>query len=190
MSSTYHPQTNRSSEHVIQTMSQILHALVLDYGANWVDQLPLVEFAMNSAVHESTGYMPFELNYGWLPRMIRGINLESSRGGVRQFVENINNVLDKTFDKLLTQHTRQVTESNKHRREGQSFKEGDLVLLSSKNINLHKGQSHKLFPKSLGPYEVLWDNPRTSTYKSETHSQHVPWKRATPLCCQWWHTLS
>ncbi len=167
MSSSYHPQTDGSSERAIQTMSQVLRALVLDFGSSWVDQLPLVEFAMNSAVHESTGFAPFELNYGWLPRMIKGFGLDTARGGVRQFVENINDVLDRTYDKLLTQRTRQAIESNKHRREGQAFKEGDLVLLSSKNINLPKGQSRKLFPKSLGPYKVLWANPKTSSYKIE-----------------------
>ncbi|KAF8707050.1 hypothetical protein AX14_013058 [Amanita brunnescens Koide BX004] len=112
MSLAYHPQTDGSSERVIQTMSQVLRALVLEYSTSWVDQLPLVEFAMNSAVHESTGYTPFKLNYGWLPRMIRGIGLESSRDSVCQFVENINNVLDKTFNKLLTQHTRQAIEAD------------------------------------------------------------------------------
>ena len=100
-----------------------------------------------------------------------------SRDGVRQFVENINNVLDKTFNKLLTQCTRQAIESNKNRCEGQAFKQGELVLLSSKNINLHKGQSRKLFPKSLGPYEVLWANPGTSSYKiklpPDLREQHI-----------------
>ena len=165
MSSSYHPQTDGSSERAIQTMSQILRALILDYGANWVDQVPLIEFAMNSAVHGSTGHAPFELNYGWMPRMIRGVDFGSSRDGVKRFVENINNVLDKTFDKLLTQRTRQAVESNKHRREGQAFKEGDWVLLSSKNINLRKGQSRKLFPKSLGPYKIIQAHPEVSTYK-------------------------
>ena len=167
MSSSYHPQTDGSSERAIQTMSQILRALILDYGANWVDQVPLIEFAMNSAVQESTGHAPFELNYGWMPRMIRGVDFSSSRDGVKHFVENINDVLDKTFDKLLTQRTRQAVESNKHRREGQTFKEGDWILLSSKNINLRKGQSRKLFPKSLGPYQIVRAHPETSTYKIE-----------------------
>jgi len=99
--------------------------------------------------------------------MIRGVDFSSSRDGVKRFVENINDVLDKTFDKLLTQRTRQAVESNKHRREGQTFKEGDWILLSSKNINLRKGQSRKLFPKSLGPYKIVRAHLETSTYKIE-----------------------
>ena len=148
-------------------MSQILHVLVLDFGANWVDQLPLVEFAMNSAINGSTSHAPFKLNYGWLPQMIRGVDFSSSRDGIRHFIKNINDVLDKTFDELLTQRTRQAVEANKHRREGQTFKEGDWVLLSSKNINLRPGQSRKLFPKSLGPYKVIQAQPDTSNYKIE-----------------------
>ena len=132
LSSSYHPQTDGLSERAIQTMLQILHALVLDFGANWVDQLLLMEFAMNSTINRSTGHAPFELNYGWLPRMIRGVDFSSSRDGVRHFVKNINDVLDKTFDKLLTQRTRQAVEANKHRPEGQTFKEGDWVLLVGK----------------------------------------------------------
>ena len=96
-------------------MSQILCMLVLDFGANWVDQLLLVEFAMNSAINGSTSHAPFELNYGWLLWMIRGVDFSSSRDGVRHFIKNINDVLNKTLNKLLTQHTRQAVEANKHR---------------------------------------------------------------------------
>ena len=103
MSSSYHPQTDSSLERAIQTMSQAMHMLVDDYQSNWLNQLPLVEFAMNSAVSESTSYAPFELNYRWMPRLIRGLKFESLREGVKQFVENIRNVLNKTFDKLVTQ---------------------------------------------------------------------------------------
>ena len=53
MSSAYHLQTDGSSERVIQTMSQVLRALVLEYGTSWVDQLPLVEFTNQRATRHS-----------------------------------------------------------------------------------------------------------------------------------------
>ena len=92
-----------SSEWAIQTMSQAMCTLVDDYQLNWPDQLLLVEFAMNSAISESTSYAPFELNYGWMPRLIGGLKFKSPQEGVKQFVENIRNILNKTFDKLVTQ---------------------------------------------------------------------------------------
>ena len=75
MPSSYHPQMDGSLEQAIQMMSQAMCTLVNDYQSNWPDQLPLVEFTMNSAISESTGYAPFELNYGWMPRLIGGCNV-------------------------------------------------------------------------------------------------------------------
>ena len=165
MSSSYHPQMDGSSERAIQTMSQILRSLVNDYQDNWRSQLPMVEFAMNSAVSESTGYSPFESNYRWMPRMIQGIEYGASHTRVKQFIENIKDVLNKTFDKLTAQCMHQAVMANKQCREGQAFQKGDLVLLSTENINLPKGRARKLCPKYLGPYKVLENFPDRSTYK-------------------------
>ncbi|KIJ42777.1 hypothetical protein M422DRAFT_253864, partial [Sphaerobolus stellatus SS14] len=35
------------------------------------------------------------------------------------------------------------------------YSPGDLVYLSTKNLNLPKGQARKLLPKFIGPYKVL-----------------------------------
>ena len=113
MSLSYHPQMDGSLERAIQTMSQVMHMLVDDYQTNWLDQLLLVEFAMNSAISSSTDHAPFELNYGWMPRLIGGLQFESPREGMKQFVENIKDILDKTFNKPITQQTCQATKANK-----------------------------------------------------------------------------
>jgi hypothetical protein len=165
MSSSYHPQTDGSSERAIQTMLQAMRALVDDYQTTWLDQLPLVEFAMNSSISASTGHAPFELNYSWMPCMVKGPEFDSPREGVKLFVENIKDVLDKMFDKLITQCTRQATKANKHRREGQGFKVGDLMFLSTENLSLPKGRARKLTLKYIGPYKVLEAKPSSSTYK-------------------------
>jgi len=165
MSTAYHPQTDGSSERGIQTMSQILRAVVDDYQTNWVAQLPLVEFAMNSSVSESTGYAPFESNYGWLPRLMQGMGEEPSHAGIAQIIENIKDVLDKTYDKLATQRARQAMQANKRRRDGQQFQEGEEVLLATANLNLPKGRAGKLCPKYIGPFEVLKAYQDSSTYQ-------------------------
>jgi hypothetical protein len=147
MSTSYHPQTDMSSEQAIQVMSQMLQSVINDHQTNWVEQLPLIQFVMNSAENESTGLAPFEINYGWMPGIIREIEFESSRPGVRQFTENITSVINKTFDCLLAQRTRQATKVNRRRREGQNFQIVNLVLLSTENLNLPKGHTCKLCPK-------------------------------------------
>jgi hypothetical protein len=148
-------------------MLQAMWALVDDYQTTWLNQLPLVEFAMNSSISASTGHAPFELNYSWIPRMIKGPEFNAPREGVKLFVQNIKDILDKTFDKLITQRTCQATKANKHRREGQGFKVGDLMFLSTENLSLLKGRARKLTPKCIGPYKVLEAKPSSSTYKIE-----------------------
>ncbi|GJZ11709.1 putative reverse transcriptase domain-containing protein [Tanacetum coccineum] len=58
MSIVYHPQNDRQSERTIQTLEDILHTCMIDFGKGWVNHLPLVEFVgprlekFNSLVQE------------------------------------------------------------------------------------------------------------------------------------------
>ncbi|GJY47862.1 putative reverse transcriptase domain-containing protein [Tanacetum coccineum] len=53
MSTAYHPETGGQSERIIQTLEDMLHACVLDFGKNWDRHLPLVEFSNNNSYHTS-----------------------------------------------------------------------------------------------------------------------------------------
>ncbi len=44
---------------------------------------------------------------------------------------------------------------------------GDLVYLSTKNLNMPKDRARKLCPKYIGPYKVAKTRPETSTYTLE-----------------------
>jgi hypothetical protein len=67
MSSAYHPQTGGATERANRTMTQMLrHCIALDQ-RDWVTKLPAIEFAMNAATSETTGFSPFLLNYGRQP---------------------------------------------------------------------------------------------------------------------------
>ncbi|GKG10886.1 putative reverse transcriptase domain-containing protein, partial [Tanacetum coccineum] len=60
MSTTYHPQTNGQSERTIQTLKDMLHACVIDFGNGWERHLPLMEFSYNNSYHASIIAAPFE----------------------------------------------------------------------------------------------------------------------------------
>nr|GFC61537.1 putative reverse transcriptase domain, ribonuclease H-like domain, aspartic peptidase domain protein [Tanacetum cinerariifolium] len=64
MSTTSHPETNGQSERTIQTLEDMLHACVLDFGKGWDKHLPLVEFSYNNSYHTSIKAAPFEALYG------------------------------------------------------------------------------------------------------------------------------
>ncbi|GKD20579.1 putative reverse transcriptase domain-containing protein [Tanacetum coccineum] len=64
MSKAYHPETNDQSERTIQTLEDILHACVINFGKGWVKHLPLAEFLFNNSYHASIKAAPYEALYG------------------------------------------------------------------------------------------------------------------------------
>nr|GEX08330.1 reverse transcriptase domain-containing protein [Tanacetum cinerariifolium] len=63
MSTAYHPETDEQSERTIQTLKDMLHAFVIDFGNGWVKHLPLVEFSYNNNYHASIKAALFEALY-------------------------------------------------------------------------------------------------------------------------------
>ncbi|GJR08502.1 putative reverse transcriptase domain-containing protein [Tanacetum coccineum] len=64
MSTAYHPQTDGQSERTIQTLEDMLHACVIDFGKGCVNNFLLVEFSYNNSYHASIKAAPFEALYG------------------------------------------------------------------------------------------------------------------------------
>nr|GFB62805.1 reverse transcriptase domain-containing protein [Tanacetum cinerariifolium] len=64
MSTAYHPKTDGQSEMTIQTLEDMLHACVVDFGNGLERHLPLVEFSYNNSYHASIKAAPFEALYG------------------------------------------------------------------------------------------------------------------------------
>ncbi|GKB02028.1 putative reverse transcriptase domain-containing protein [Tanacetum coccineum] len=64
MSTTYHPKTDGQGERTIQTLEDMLHACVIDFGKGWVKHLPLAEFSYNNSYHASIKAAPYEALYG------------------------------------------------------------------------------------------------------------------------------
>ncbi|GJR39733.1 putative reverse transcriptase domain-containing protein [Tanacetum coccineum] len=64
MSIAYHPETDGQSERTIQTLEDMLHPCVIDFGEGWVKHLPLAEFSYNNSYHASIKAAPYEALYG------------------------------------------------------------------------------------------------------------------------------
>ncbi|GKC56617.1 putative reverse transcriptase domain-containing protein [Tanacetum coccineum] len=63
ISTAYHPHIDGQSERTIQTLEDMLHACVIDFGKGWVNHLPLVEFSYNNSYHASIKAASFEALY-------------------------------------------------------------------------------------------------------------------------------
>ncbi|KAI3695283.1 hypothetical protein L1987_78278 [Smallanthus sonchifolius] len=64
ISTAFHPQTDGQSERTIQTLEDMLHACIIDFGDSWDSHLPLAAFSYNNSHHTTIGMPPYEMLYG------------------------------------------------------------------------------------------------------------------------------
>ena len=163
MSTLFHPQTDGASERVNRSVEQILRTLILPNQTDWVDKLPLTEFAINSNISSSTGFAPFELNYGYMPSLIGGIMpFENAKPGIKRFINQALTNLGMAHDAIIESRVNQTRQSNKRQKAETPFTVGNKVYLSTQNLNLPKSRARKLMPKFIGPYKVMKSHPEIS----------------------------
>ncbi|GLB44699.1 putative retrotransposable element tf2 155 kda protein type 1-like [Lyophyllum shimeji] len=168
MSTSFHPQTDGQTERANRNVGQIFRAIVRSDQKDWVDRTPMTEFAINSSVSGTTRFAPFELNGGFMPSMIKEIRSDDIvPKGVRQYAEQALLNLASAHDSIIESRVFQTRKANTRRAAEPDIKVGDLVYLSTKNLNMPKGRARKLCPKFVGPYKVLEVYPGVSNYVLE-----------------------
>ncbi|GJZ70432.1 putative reverse transcriptase domain-containing protein [Tanacetum coccineum] len=157
MSTAYHPQMDKQSEHTIQTLEDMLRACVIDFGGSWDVHLPLAEFSYNNSYHSSIRCAPFEALYG---RKCRSPVLwaeirESSLIGP-ELVQETTDKVALIKEKLKAARDRQKSYAD-NRRKPLEFEVGDRVMLKVspwKGV-IRFGKKGKLAPRYVGPFEIL-----------------------------------
>ncbi|KAF8597335.1 hypothetical protein BDV93DRAFT_453110, partial [Ceratobasidium sp. AG-I] len=94
---------------------------------DWAIKLPGVEFAINSARSETTGFSPFTLNYGRLPRPML-VRTQTDLYGVRETALQIKYTQSMAHDAIIAARPSQTVSANKRRRLA-PFKANDLVFV-------------------------------------------------------------
>ena len=64
LSSTYYSQTNGSTKRMNRTITQMLRQCISPKQKDWIYKLLMIEYTINTAQLETTGYTSFFLNYG------------------------------------------------------------------------------------------------------------------------------
>ncbi|CAA0806230.1 Unknown protein, partial [Striga hermonthica] len=156
-SSAYHIEKNGQTERTIQTLEDMLRALVLDRGAKWESILSLVEFAYNNSYQASIQMAPFEALYGHKCRSL----LYWDDVGERQvlgpkMVEETTEQVELIKQRLRTAQSRQKSSVDKHRHDIQ-FEVGERAFLRVRPFRgiIRFGKKGKLHPRFIGPFEVL-----------------------------------
>ena len=70
MSTSYHPETDGSSERTNKTVIQCIRFAVERDQLSWVKALPKIRFDIMNSVNRSTGFTPFQLRFGRSPRIL------------------------------------------------------------------------------------------------------------------------
>nr|GFC35098.1 reverse transcriptase domain-containing protein [Tanacetum cinerariifolium] len=157
VSSAYNPQTNGQSERTIQTLKDMLHTCVIDFGSSWDRHFSLVEFSYNNSYHASIKATPYEALYG---RKYRS-HVCWSEVGDSQLIgpELICDTTEKIVqikNRLLVARSRQKSYTDK-RAKPLEFEVGDMVLLKIspwKGV-VRFGKRVKLSPRYIGPFKIL-----------------------------------
>ena len=108
MSTAFHPQTDGATERANISIAQILRTVVDNDQKNWSEKCSMAEFAINSSVNATTGYAPFELNYGYMPRSGQHISTNTAFKGVKQFVQQVLWNLIDAHDTILEHRVMQT----------------------------------------------------------------------------------
>ncbi|KAD5318103.1 hypothetical protein E3N88_18049 [Mikania micrantha] len=129
LSTAYHPQTDGQTERTIQTLEDMLRACVIDFGGNWDDHLPLVEFSYNNSYHASIGMAPFEALYGRKCRSpICWTEVGESQITGPEIIQETTDKIRQIRDNLLVVRGRHKSYADK-RRKPLEFEVNDMVLL-------------------------------------------------------------
>ena len=140
--------------------------------------LPVVEFALNNAVHASTGYTPFYVNglthlrvplklprlgsklgRGEIADRLANVSPSTVRKQVSEFIATRFNVLRHVRDAMAeSQDKQKETADAKSRGCIERYEVGDQVLLNAKNLPTKVVSAvfkTKLRPRYIGPFTVV-----------------------------------
>ena len=154
LSTAFHPQTDGHTERQNSTLEAYLRSFVSFEQDNWVQYLPMAEFAFNNSKHSSTGLTPFELNCGYHPRMSYEDELEPrsrSRAAGAEVAE-LKELMDLCKANLRGAQESQARYHNKATKD-RVYSPGESVWLDGKHFNTKRNR--KLGHKFLGPFMVI-----------------------------------
>lgn len=139
-------------------MGNLLRCLVGESIKSWDSKLPQAEFAHNHAVNRSSGFSPFQVIYGIVPR--GPVDLSSlpdhsrAHGGAVSFVEEMAVIHAETSTNLQSSSQKYKAAVDIHRRL-LIFNTCNLVWAVLTKDRMPSRAYNKLKAKKIGPLEVL-----------------------------------
>lgn len=153
LSSAYHPQTDGQTERVNQVLEQFLRCSINYHQDNWVDLLPIAEFAYNNTIQESIQQTPFFANYGFHPRFDSLTFNRTKNPAAEDLATRLEEIHKSMKLKLAEAQERQKLNADKSRKQHPHISVGDRVWLLRRHLKTRR-PSDKLDYRRLGPFVV------------------------------------
>jgi hypothetical protein len=159
MSSAYHPQTDGQTERANRTLEEMLRSRVNFSQTDWDEHLAAAELATNNAVHASTGFSPFYLNYGQEVQLpldhATAAAQPTNNPEAASRIQRLQADLARARTHIQAAQQRQSRYIDPHRRDI-TFNIGDSVLLSTEHLRLigSDKRTPKFTYKYIGPFKV------------------------------------
>ncbi len=166
----YHPMGNGSVERFNRTLGNMVRALSPDVKRDWPRRLQTLTFLYNCTTHESTGYAPFYLMFGRVPRLpvdilfrsvLNDQNVVSYDKFVDTLVKDLKEAMVIAQEHATKEQKRQAALYNR-RVKGLAIDVGDHVLLANK---AERGKRKIADRWESTVYTVVDRKPQTHTYR-------------------------
>jgi transposase InsO family protein len=155
LTTAFRPQADGQTERMNQVLEQYLRCYINYEQNDWVEKLPVAQLAYNTAYNESTRLTPAYANFGFTPDSYHAARETPTINPAAQIkAEDMKNLHEEMKKELEFVRKRMTKYYNTKRIERPTFKEGEMVYLSTKNITT-KRPTHKLDFKFIGPYKIL-----------------------------------
>ena len=133
MSTAFHPQTDGQTERTNQEIEAYLRIYCSNHPETWTEHLPLMEFSHNNQVHSVTKQTPFVLLLGY---QLRAIPYVIEYTNIPSLSERLKQLNQQRSEALAAHELAHALMAQRIQSKFKLFKEGDLIWLKAKNINL------------------------------------------------------
>ncbi|KAJ3007050.1 hypothetical protein NUW54_g3696 [Trametes sanguinea] len=153
-STAYHPQTDGQTERMNQEIETYLRIFINHRQDDWPDWLPLAAFAYRNRVHSATKQTPFFMTHGHHPYTGVETHKPLKNETAEQFAKRMKTISQQASAALSIAKEAMKRKYDRHRREPQDYRPGDLVYVDSFHIRTDR-PSKKLEDKRYGPFQIL-----------------------------------
>lgn len=168
--SPYHPMGNGGTERFNRTLGNMLRSLPPSAKQKWPQMIQTITFVYNCTAHETTGFAPFYLMFGRVPRlpvdlMFKNVLLDKAvcdyDSYVTSLVSDLASAMSLAQKNSVAEQKHQSDQYNK-RAKGLSLSIGDQVLIANKGCRGKRKLADRWEP---GVYTVVASKPSLHIYR-------------------------